>query len=422
LSQITPRGRKGLPNTINEDSVDDHSYLQKPLVQTQFIDWSCKYFAQPMMNEMNGVDVESPHHYQREWRYLRNSEIRQETLDELRRITHSRVENQLFSTRCNSQPTSIQFHPYDPHIAIAYRDSFVVWDYLSHTKVCTVRGEKSSSRGGGRITSLEYVNAHDVSLIAAASEDGSVRVWKQCGTLLTAWQALTPVSQSGAKAPPSNNYGGSCAGVVMSWDQRRQSFIVGGEARFLRIWDAEKELKVYDIPTGADACVTSVALDSNGGPLFCIGCGDGTVRLFDHRLPAQEARIMTYREHSAWVVNVSLSGDNSYSLLSGSTAGDVRLFDTRKPLSTLVCQESSGMKAMAAHTVSNIFACGFINQISVYKNNGSNLNVIKSIYHEWFYAPRFGPVGCLAFHPYKVILAAGSVDSTLTIFSVDPKR
>lgn len=36
---------------------------------------------------------------------------------------------------------------------------------------------------------------------------------------------------------------------------------------------------------------------------MCIGCGDGTVRIFDRRLSSHEARIMTFREHTAWVVN-----------------------------------------------------------------------------------------------------------------------
>lgn len=36
------------------------------------------------------------------------------------------------------------------------------------------------------------------------------------------------------------------------------------------------------------------------------GCGDGSVRLFDRRLSPQEARVMTWREHSVWVVDVNL--------------------------------------------------------------------------------------------------------------------
>lgn len=66
-----------------------------------------------------------------------------------------------------------------------------IWDYQapSGPKVITVRGERGSSR---RITCLDFVNAHDNALIATGSEDGAVRVWRQNGSLLTAWQALPP--------------------------------------------------------------------------------------------------------------------------------------------------------------------------------------------------------------------------------------
>lgn len=43
-----------------------------------------------------------------------------------------------------------------------------------------------------------------------------------------------------------------------------------------------------DIPTGADSCVTSLACDSVGRSLLVAGCGDGSVRLFDRRLPPSD--------------------------------------------------------------------------------------------------------------------------------------
>ena len=44
----------------------------------------------------------------------------------------------------------------------------------------------------------------------------------------------------------------------------------------------------------------------SGSNLVVVGCGDGSVRLFDRRLSPQDARVMTWREHSAWVVGVHL--------------------------------------------------------------------------------------------------------------------
>lgn len=51
-----------------------------------------------------------------------------------------------------------------------------------------------------RITALEFINSHDLTLLMAGSDDGSVQIWKNYnGTisrdpiLLTAWQALADV-------------------------------------------------------------------------------------------------------------------------------------------------------------------------------------------------------------------------------------
>jgi regulator-associated protein of mTOR len=81
---------------------------------------------------------------------------------------------------------------------------FSIWDWLSGCKLsyCSNHGSKAS-----RITSLQFVNSHDVSLLLVGSDDGTVRLWNnymlaQQGLepgLVTAWQALAdvqPVSRS----------------------------------------------------------------------------------------------------------------------------------------------------------------------------------------------------------------------------------
>jgi regulator-associated protein of mTOR len=60
------------------------------------------------------------------------------------------------------------------------------------------------------------------------------------------------------------------AGLVMSWEQRTQNLVVTGDVRIIRLWDAESELKVQDIPTGADCCVSSISTDISGTVLFQI--------------------------------------------------------------------------------------------------------------------------------------------------------
>lgn len=69
--------RRRIQQRIAEESEDKEHSLRKPLVTTQFVEWSCKKFAQPMMNSKI-EDVESTGHYEKEWRYLRLERERKE--------------------------------------------------------------------------------------------------------------------------------------------------------------------------------------------------------------------------------------------------------------------------------------------------------------------------------------------------------
>lgn len=88
-----------------------------------------------------------------------------------------------------------------------------IWDWLSGYKLsyCSNRGSKAS-----RITSLQFVNSHDVSLLLVGSDDGTVRLWNnytmiQQGRepgMVTAWHALADVS------PVSRSLNGNLTAVT----------------------------------------------------------------------------------------------------------------------------------------------------------------------------------------------------------------
>ncbi|KAL8163450.1 UNVERIFIED_CONTAM: hypothetical protein K2H54_021996 [Gekko kuhli] len=95
------------------------------------------------------------------------------------------------------------------------------------------------------------------------------------------------------------------AGMVVDWEQETGLLMTSGDVRIIRIWDTDREMKVQDIPTGADSCVTSLSCDSHRS-LIVAGLGDGSVRVYDRRMALSECRVMTYREHTAWVVKAYL--------------------------------------------------------------------------------------------------------------------
>lgn len=144
---------------------------------------------------------------------------------------------------------------------------------------------------------------------------------------------------------------------MTSWEQRSLTLAVTGDVRVIRLWDAETELKKQDFPTGADCCATSLDTDGEGN-MMVLGCGDGSIRLFDRRLPPVDSRVMIWREHNAWVLGTHFlkSGAHQSRLITASSSGDVKIFDLRKNSSLSTVQTSQGITSFAVHDDAHNFA------------------------------------------------------------------
>lgn len=165
------------------------------------------------------------------------------------------------------------------------------------------------------------------------------------------------------------------AGLIAKWEQRSLSLAVTGDVRFVRLWDVETELKKQDVPTGTDCWATCIDVDGSGtlvvasithkqihqirfvflGRIMALGCLDGSVRLFDRRLPPEGARIMTWREHTSWVLGTFLR-QSSTKLFTGSLSGDIKIFDLRKNSSINTIQVAQGITAFTIHEIADVFA------------------------------------------------------------------
>ncbi|CAG9766150.1 unnamed protein product [Ceutorhynchus assimilis] len=422
-------------------SIDDpdHKYqLRKPLVSTNFVMWSCKQFVIKSKQERVIHDLESLQYYERDWRRSRNTNLRAEAIEEQKRAVTSRIESQVFHTRTGAPPQLLQLHPFNQQLAVAGNDWFAIWDWGTAAKT-TIYQQKSAVKGRtAKISALEWINGHDLSLLLVAADDGSVKVWRphvvgaRAPTLVSAWQAFS-------------NFKTKQTGVLVAWEQWTQTVITTGDTRVLRFWDIEREMKAFDIPSGTDASITCIDA-SYAGPSLDItpliyrkrrslpdnsnfeaspkmgyalaGCADGSVRLFDRRCSPQDAKAKVWIEHSGTVLTVQLK-DNL--VISGSSDGDVKLYDLRKneSLHTNSAVHNYGMSCMAIHRSANLYACGSSNQfISIYSLNGSSLNTIR--FYEGFMGQKIGPVNCLNFHPHKVVLASGTQDSCVNVYRLEP--
>ncbi|XP_030064459.1 regulatory-associated protein of mTOR isoform X2 [Microcaecilia unicolor] len=392
------------------DETTVHKNFISAALQTGFCDWSAKYFAQPVMKIPEEHDVESQLRKEREWRFLRNARVRKQAQQMIKKGV-SRLDDQIFINRNPGVPSVVKFHPFTPCIAVADKDSICFWDWE--------KGEKLDYFHNGnprytRITAVEYLNGQDCSLLMSATDDGAIRVWKNFADLeknpemVTAWQGLSDM------LPTTRG-----AGMVVDWEQETGLLMTSGDVRIIRIWDTDREMKVQDIPTGADSCVTSLSCDSHRS-LIVAGLGDGSVRVYDRRMALNECRVMTYREHMAWVVKAHLQKHSDGNIISVSVNGDVRFFDPRMPESLSVLQIVKGLTALDIHPQANLFACGSMNQfIAVYNGNGELISNIK--YYDGFMGQRIGAISCLAFHPHWPHLAVGSNDYCMSVYSVEKR-
>ncbi|XP_053150841.1 regulatory-associated protein of mTOR isoform X3 [Hemicordylus capensis] len=420
-----PRTRKMFdkgPDQTADDADDTvgHKNFMSATMQTGFCEWSAKYFAQPVMKIPEEHDLESQIRKEREWRFLRNARVRKQAQKIIQKGI-SRLDDQIFLNKNPGMPSVVKFHPFTPCIAVADKDSVCFWDWE--------KGEKLDYFHNGnprytRITAMEYLNGQDYSLLLTATDDGAIRVWKNFADLeknpemVTAWQGLSDM------LPTTRG-----AGMVVDWEQETGLLMTSGDVRVIRIWDTDREMKVQDIPTGADSCVTSLSCDSHRS-LIVAGLGDGSVRVFDKRMALSECRVMTYREHTAWVVKAYLQKHPEGNIMSVSVNGDVRFFDPRMPESVKVLQIVKGLTALDIHPQANLFACaasfpclqpsGSMNQFTaIYNGNGELINNIK--YYDGFMGQRVGAISCLAFHPHWPHLAVGSNDYYISVYSVEKR-
>jgi regulator-associated protein of mTOR len=398
--------------SLASDSISERDEeLSGALLSTEFFEWCCKYFTEPVMSTSPENDPHGAARYEHEYRFQRAAQMQRLSQDEQRRAKGSRLDESIFINRSIGVPGVLRFHPYEPHLVVADKDHISIWDWEQPVKLSTfsVRNPRHT-----RITHAEFLNAHDQAHILTASDDGSVKVWRnyysEMGStspdMLTSWQALTdmlPIAKG--------------SGMVVHWDQSSGLLYTSGDVRIIRIWDTQKELRVQDLPTGADSCMTSLSLNTGNTNLIVGGCGDGTVRIFDKRLPPNDCTVQVFHEHQTWVVKAYTLQSYPDRVVSASINGDVRLWDIRGKESFKVINTSPGLTAMDAHQQAEIIACGSVQQyIGVYNYAGENLSTVK--YHEGFMGQRIGPVTCLAFHPLRVKLAVGSEDQFVSIYSM----
>ncbi|KAG7391288.1 HEAT repeat [Phytophthora pseudosyringae] len=308
------------------------------------------------------------------------------------------------------------FHPYETMLLVAdEKDQISLYNFEETEMKVLSFGNKNPP--GSRLTSLNWINETEESLLTCGSDDGVIKIYHG---LHTPHPSIgTPKLLSAFVAVPDLVPGTRGSGLVMKWQQDAGMMYAGGNSGMLRGWDLRQEKCTVALPTQTDSCITSMASDGTIPGMLVAGFGDGTLRIFDSRSRPDYAVKTTMKEHTSWVVQTHIyAGRNE--LLTGSVTGELKFWDMRYPKNSVKSLEAhrSPMTALAVHDYAPIFASGSHNQfIKVFRSDGEQLALIR--YHEGFLGERIGPVSCLAFHPHRLFLAAGATDSVVAVYSSD---
>jgi WD40 repeat protein len=160
------------------------------------------------------------------------------------------------------------------------------------------------------------------------SPSSSVAAESIVPSLATAFTALPDIAASSRGS-----------GVVTDWQQHSGVLAVGGNSETIRLWDVAKEQCCRVLYTGMAKCTTSISTQSvsynkfsaaeTGSDYYRMaqmmnhdksdipshwtwmfaGFGDGSVSVYDQRVPSNGGRVHAAREDNHWIVHVQIRED-----------------------------------------------------------------------------------------------------------------
>ncbi|KAF3930265.1 hypothetical protein ABW20_dc0106867 [Dactylellina cionopaga] len=404
--------KKKQPTPKNFVARTDQDPPTIPLASS-FFEWSVEYFREPQMKPTEADEPGSLDYNQRLWRRNRNENIISKTQPQKERAAKGRWDAQIGLVNNGGQPIRLLLHQFEDHmISVDDKDTVSVWDW---SKGYRLNQFSNGNPAGTRITDVKFLNEDDTALLLTGSGDGVVRIYKNYEDdrnieLVSAWRALTDLL-------PSNR----SSGLVAEWQQGRGALLVGGDMKVIRVWDAPREVCLQDIPARSGSCITSLTSDQVAGNIFVAGFGDGAVRVYDRRLDPRDAMVRAWKEHKAWITKVHMQRGGLRELVTGSTNGDVKLWDIRSPNAVLdVIAHKSGMRSLAVHEHAPVFATGGLNhEIKLWNTSGLQMSSVKP-YSTFLHQKGSSPISILTFHPHRMMLACATAgDYHINLYGCD---
>ncbi|KAL8232514.1 hypothetical protein R6Q57_002292 [Mikania cordata] len=402
-------GSPGVPGS------SDRSFLP----QSAIYNWSCSHFSKPLLKENDSTDEFA----------VKREEREKIALKYITKCQHPSGSNlnpiARWDTKFETGARTALLQPFSPLVVAADESECIrVWNYEEATLLNSFNNHDYPNKG---ISKLCLVNELDESLLLVASNDGNVRIWKDYISrgkqkLVTAFSSIHG-HRSVARS----------VSAVVDWQQQSGYMYASGEISSTMVWDLDKEQLLCSIPLASDIGISALAASQVHGGHYAAGFVDGSVRLYDIRTP--DGLVCVSRPHTPSVERVGgiervvgigfQPGLDPAKIVSASQAGDIQFLDIRNQNEAYLTIDAhrGSLTALAIHRHAPLIASGSAKQlIKVFNLEGEQLGTIR--YSPTFMAQKIGPVSCLAFHPYQILLAAGSADACVSIYAdeISPPR
>lgn len=403
----TQYGQELKPKTPRFEPRDESANPELP-DESGFFEYSCEYFQEPQMSKTEIEEPGSEEYVKRLWRRNRNEQVIQETQLQKKMAIRGDWNRDMTVLNNKTQPKLIKFMQFEKLlVATDEKDNVTVWDWDSNEVVSKF---SNGNPFGTKITDLKFLNEDDLPLAMAGSSDGVVKIYRNFHhgaddtkpvELVASWRALTDLLLTSKST-----------GLITEWQQSRGSLLVSGDVKVFRVWDAQRELCILDIPARSTSSITSITSDQVAGDVFVAGFDDGSLRVYDRRLDARESMVKLWQDGRngaknigrGSVRNVHMQRGGFRELVSGSADGYVNLWDIRntEPVSTFTTNEQ-GLRCIDVHEHAPLICTGS-KWVNMWTTSGDLIASLKNPHDRYLTNRTSNYLANVTFHPHRMML------------------
>ncbi|KAJ3570758.1 hypothetical protein NP233_g4189 [Leucocoprinus birnbaumii] len=396
-------------------------------LRSMFYDWCCEYFKEPQMRQTEAEEPGSMQYNYQMWRHSRNEKATSETKEQANTAEFCRWDRPVATIQTGGYPLTMAFHSFDQQMVVANEsDTVSVYDWSTRKRLS--QWSNGNPRGTS-ITSIQIINQEVGGIIVVGSSEGIVRLYRNFDPVMeqgpvqmvSAFRALNEIIQTRQGA-----------GVILDWKQSAGTLLVGGDAKVIKVWDAQTETQGLDVDTNSESPVTAIASDMGNSQTFVASFADGMVKVFDRRIEDEDSIVRAYSDHTAWVQNVRWRAKQPMQFMSASLDGQIRLWDMRgPPLPVKAWQaQPQGLAAFDAHPLAGVVASTsaitpgnwraqkiVVNSLdlddplsSFQLQTGLSMAPLRTLP-----SPFIPRLSSLAFHPKEMLYGLGQADGTIRV-------